>query len=67
MSAFPAVLVCLSFKRTDDQTTRWGLWDRDLKRKQVKVKVRVYPMSVEPYYGPQASYASVDAHGILSA
>ena len=38
-----------------------------LQRKQVKVKVRVYPMSVEPYYGPQASYSFVDAHGILSA
>ena len=67
MCMFLAVLVCLSFKRTDDQTIRCGLWDLDLKRKQVKVKVCVYPMSVEPYYGPQASYASVDAHGILSA
>ena len=67
MSAFLAVLVCLSFKRTDDQTTRWCLWDLDMKRKQEKVKVCAYPMSVEPYYGPQASYAFVDAHGILSA
>ena len=66
MSAFLVVLVCLTFKRTNDQTTRWGLWDCDLKRKQVKVKVCVYPMSIEPYYGPQASSASVDAHGILS-
>ena len=64
MFAFLAVLVCLSFKRTDDQTTRWGLWDWDLKRKQLKVCV--YPMSVEPYYGPEASYGSIDSHGILS-
>ena len=39
---------------------------RPEKGKKGKVKVCVYPMSVELYYGPQASYASVDAHGILS-
>ena len=67
MSAFLAILVCLSFKRTDDQTISWGLWDSDLKRTQVKVKVCVYPMSVEPCHGSQVVCASVNAHGILSA
>ena len=37
------------------------------KEKEEQVKVCVYPVSVEPYCGSQASYASVDAHGILSA
>jgi hypothetical protein len=27
----------------------------------------VCPREVKPYYGPQSSYASVYAHGILSA
>ena len=67
MSALLAILVYLSFKRTDNQTPRMGPVGLKPERKQAKVKVCVYPMSVKPCCGSQASYASVDAHGILSA
>ena len=62
-----AALVCLSFKSTDDQAIRWGLQDWNLKREKGKVKVCVYLVPIEPYCGSQASYAFVDANGILSA
>ena len=40
---------------------------QEKKKKKGKVNACVYPGSVEPYYGSRASYASVDAHGILGA
>ena len=62
-----AILVYLSFDRTSDQAVREGLWKRNLKKEKKEiVKVCVHPGSVEPYCGSQASYASVDVHGILS-
>ena len=61
------VLVYLSFEKN-----RWSsrqerpMKKKPKRRKKETVKARVFG-AVEPYYGSQASYASIYTHGILRA
>ena len=64
---FLASLVCLSFKRIDDEAVVRGLWKRNLKKDRKKKGKYECPDKVEPYCRPQSDYAYVSAHGIFSA
>ena len=67
MSMLLAALVYPSFERIDDQAVVRGLWKRNLKEDKKEKEKYVCPGKVKPYDGPQSSYTSVYAHGILSA